>query len=139
MRWLLALAATLFGCSFSEDVQRDIDKYVQIAAEKEGLEASQAMQHLQKIGKRTIPTIELALQQARPAGKKNLITVLRRIGDGEVVPLLQQLAIFDPELTVRREARMTIEGWAKAPGERGDKARAALRKIDEATQRNEAG
>ena len=139
MVWILVLLTSLVGCNFSDAVQHDIDKYTQVAAEKEGLEASQAMARLVQIGRRSIPTIELALQQAPPTGKRNLVVVLRRIGEVDVVSLLQHLAIHDSDPIVRSEARNTLEAWAKGPGDRGDKARAALRKIDEMADRQETG
>ena len=77
----------LLGCSFSEDPQREIDKHTLVVAEKEGAEATQSMERLITHGRRAIPTIELALQQARPTGKRNLVLVLRRIGDAEAIPL----------------------------------------------------
>jgi len=139
MRPLWLPLVLLLGCSFSEDPQREIDKHTLVVAEKEGAEATQSMERLIAQGRRAIPTIELALQQARPTGKRNLVLVLRRIGDAEAIPLLRHLAQHDADALVKREARTTLEGWAKAPGERGDKARAALRLLDESSARQEAG
>jgi HEAT repeat protein len=136
--WRLTVVL-LVGCTFSTDPQREIDKHTTIVADKEGIEATQSLERLISHGRRAIPTIELALQQAKPPGRRNLVIALRRIGDGEAVPLLARLVVRDGDEMVRREARTTLEGWAKAPGERGDKARAALRTIDERSQREEAG
>jgi hypothetical protein len=78
---------------------------------------------------------------ASPAGRKNLILALRRIGDVEAVPLLRQVALYDVAADVRREAGWTLRQWAAGPAgeERADKARAAVRALDEASGSEESG
>ncbi len=88
-------------------------------------------------GRRALPAIEGALHGASEPGRKNLILALRRIGDGEAVPLLRQLALYDKSASVRREAEWTLQQWSLGSDERALKARAALRVIDELRGREE--
>jgi hypothetical protein len=134
---LLLLVA---GCSDSS-ADDDIRAHVTFAIKQEGKVATDAAEYLQRYGRRAIPTIEAAMHTATPEGKKNLILALRKIGDVEAVPLLRHVALFDPSRDVQREAEWTLKSWAAgAAGEpRTEKARAALRAIDEQRGSEEAG
>jgi hypothetical protein len=132
---LLALAA---GCS-DPSTDDDIRAQVTLLLNQEGAAAQAASARLQRHGRRAIVTIEAALHTATPDGRKNLILALRGIGDGEAIPLLRHVAIYDPSAEVRREAEWTLKQWAQAGQARGERARAALREIDEARAREEPG
>src|SRR5947208_14384379 len=94
---LLFLA--LFGCSDSVDGQ--IRARVTILTSHEGTPVQQAADELAHYGRRSIVTLEAALHTATPAGRKNIILALRKLGDGEAVPLLAHLALHDSEKDVR--------------------------------------
>ena len=81
------------------------------------------------------------MHTASGPGKKNLILALRRIGDAEAVPLLAHIAEFEPNADIKREAEWTLRTWA-ADGKaaaRAEKAKAAVRKLEEARGTEEAG
>jgi hypothetical protein len=133
MRLLLLLCA----CSASPD--EDIRGQLTLLLQQEGVPAQAASAKLVAHGKRAIPMIESAMHTASPAGKKNLISVLRQIGDEAAIPLLGHIAVYEPLEDVRKEALWTLQSWAKEQNPRGEKARAALRTVDESRQREEAG
>jgi len=126
-------------CACSSNPDEDIRGQVTLLLHQEGAPAQAASAKLVAHGRRAIPTIESAMHTATPAGKKNLIGVLRQIGDEAAVPLLAHIAVYEPAEDVRREALWTLQGWAKEQNPRGDKAREALRNADELRQREEAG
>ena len=129
----------LSACSDSSE--DDIRAHVTFAIKQEGKTATDAAEYLSRYGRRAIPTIEAAMHTASPAGKKNLILALRKIGDAEAVPLLRHIALFDPSVDVQREAEWTLKQWAAgaAADPRTEKARAAVRAIDEHRGTEEAG
>src|SRR5262245_60846279 len=137
MRVLLVL---LFLCGCNESAtDDDIRAQVTLLLHQEGAPAKSAHDRLIQHGRRALPTVESAMHTAPPAGRKSLIGVLRAIGDEAAIPLLRHVAGFDPDEAVRREARWTLQGWANEGGARGEKAKAALRAVDETRQREEAG
>jgi hypothetical protein len=139
----VALVTCMLGvgagaCSESDD---DIRANVTLLCNHEGALAVAAADHLARFGRRAIPTIEAAMHTASGPGKKNLILALRKIGDAEAVPLLAHIAEFEPNADVKREAEWTLRGWA-ADGKaaaRAEKAKAALRKLEESRGTQEAG
>src|SRR5262249_52486561 len=139
--WLrvICVAGLLAGCTDSSE--DDIRAHVTLAVHQEGKEAQAAAEYLVRFGKRAIPTIEAAMHTAAPDGRKTLIYALRKIGDPEAVPLLRQLALYDPAPDVRREAEWTLRGWAagKAGDPLADKSREAVRAIEETKHSEEAG
>jgi hypothetical protein len=126
-------------CACGPSPDEDIRGQVTLLLHQEGAPAQAASARLVAHGKRAIPTIESAMHTATPAGKKNLIVVLRQIGDEAAIPLLGHIAVYEPEEDVRKEALFTLQGWAKESNARGEKSRAALRNADELRQREEAG
>ncbi len=103
----------------------------------EGQEALRQVDRVAGEGRRALPPIEAALHTADEPGRKNLIVALRRIGDPEAIPLLLHLAAYDRNEAVRREARFTLLEWARPEDPRSPRARSALRRLDELTQRTE--
>ena len=140
LRCTLLVIALLGACSDSS-TEDDIRAHVTFAIKQEGKVASDAAEYLQRYGRRAIPTIEAAMHTASPAGKKNLILALRRIADPEAVPLLEHVAQYDPSPDVRREAEWTLRQWAAGPATQplAEKARAAVRALDEAKGTEERG
>lgn len=132
---VLAVAAT--ACSDRTD--DEIRATVTLLLNQEGPTATAAAEKLASFGGRAVPTIEAAMHTANVPGRKNLILALRQIGDAEAVPLLRHIAIFDNSADVRREAEWTLKQWAAAGGARAEKAKAALRAIDEERGREDAG
>jgi hypothetical protein len=134
---LLALAGTP-ACNDADD---DIRANVTLLCNHEGALAMAAAEHLQRYGKRAIPTIEAAMHTASATGKKNLILGLRKIGDVEAVPLLGHIAEFEPNADVRREAEWTLRQWAAddKAAERATRAKQAVRRIEEAKGTEDAG
>src|SRR4051794_13119852 len=132
-----ALVCLVMACTPNTD--EEIRGQVTLLLNQEGAPAQAAAARLVKHGKRAIPTVESAMHTATPVGKKNLIGVLRQIGDEAAIPLLAHLSVYEPADDVRKEALWTLQEWAKSHDARGDKARAALRTVDETRQREEAG
>jgi hypothetical protein len=123
------------------DADDDIRANVTLLCNHEGALATAAAEHLQRYGRRAIPMIEGAMHTASPTGKKNLILALRKIGDAEAVPLLGHMAQFEPNPDVRREAEWTLRGWAAdgSAKERAEKAKQAVRGLEEARGTQDAG
>ncbi len=135
LTFAFAFAAGCVGSSTDEEIRGQVT----LMLSQEGAPAQAATVRLAAFGKRAIPTIEAAMHTATPAGKKSLIGVLRKIGDEAAIPLLGHIATYETAEDVRKEALFTLQGWAGEPGARGDKARSALRSVDETRQREEAG
>jgi hypothetical protein len=133
---LLVVLALLAGCT---DVDDDIRANVTLLIHHEGALATAAADHLTRYGRRAIPTIEAAMHTASVPGKKNLILALRQIGDAEAIPLLAHITVHEPSPEVRREAEWTLKQWASGTDPRAERARAALRSLDEEREREEAG
>jgi hypothetical protein len=135
----LVLLMALAGCGDRDEA--DIRADVTLLSNHEGAIAATATEHIARIGKRAIPTIEAALHTASPPGKKNLVAALRKIGDVEAIPLLRHIATFEPNDEVRREADWTLKQWAGETGNqaRAAAARAAVRAVEEARDAEQAG
>ena len=135
------LLVALAGTPACNDADDDIRANVTLLCNHEGALATAAAEHLQRYGRRAIPTIEAAMHTASATGKKNLILALRKIGDAEAVPLLGHIAEFETSEDVRREAEWTLKGWA-ADGKdatRAARSKAALRQVEEGRAVEDAG
>jgi HEAT repeats len=131
------MAAAAPGCSTDDDaIRADVQLVAMMPPEGS---ATQAAERLAKHGRRALPPVEAALHTADVTGRKNLVLVLRKIGDPDAVSLLRHLALFDAAPDVRREAEWTLKTWAAGKDARGERSRAALREIDERREREEAG
>ena len=137
--WLLVGLTALPACTRRELREREIRDEVEIIAAREGALAERSMEELRKYGRDAIPPIEAALPKASPTGQLNLVMALRRLGDPEAIPLLRQLVLRNQMEAVRIEAEVTLRSWAKGSDVRAERARAALRSIDEAQGRGSAG
>jgi hypothetical protein len=125
---LFALAVAVTGCRADNDLIRTD---VEFLAAQEGAEVEPACARVVRHGHAALPPVEAALHTAEPHGRKNLILALHRIGDGDAIPLLRHVALHDAEADVRHEAEWTLRQWAAGKDARAERARAALREIDE--------
>ena len=134
-RTLVAALLACFGLAAAPACTRqggdDLRGEVAYLVSQEGEQAQAAATHLSGFGRRALPSIEAALHTADAHGRKNLILALRKLGDIESVPLLRHLALHDDDDGVKQEAEWTLRGWSRAGDARADRARAALREIDE--------
>ena len=81
--------------------------------------------------------METAMHTSAPPGRLHLIAALDKIGDGEAVPVLRHVAVFDITPEVREAAEKLLSRWAAG----GDGARAARAKaaLDEIARKRAAG
>jgi hypothetical protein len=136
---LLLVLVALPACTRRELREREIRDEVEIIAAREGALAERAMEELRRYGRDAIPPIEAALPKAKPTGQLNLVMALRRLGDPEAIPLLRHLVLRNEVEAVRIEAEVTLRTWAKGSDARAERARAALRSIEEAQGRGNTG
>jgi len=133
----VALAVAIGGCA--DHAEDRIRTEVQALTLAEGEAVQSAADRVAAHGRRALPAIEAALHTADVAGRKNLVIAIRHIGDADGIPLLLHLAAFDAAEDVRREAAWTLRSWAAGGGDRAERARAALRRLDELRHGEEAG
>ena len=75
-----------------------------------------------------IPQIETAMHTSAPTGRLHLIAALEKIGDGEAIPILRHVAVFDITPDVRGAAEDLLSRWAAGTDEkRARRARARPR------------
>jgi hypothetical protein len=137
--WLLVALLAAPACTRRELREREIRDEVEIIAAREGALAERSMEELRKYGRDALPPIEAALPKASPTGQLNLVMALRRLGDPEAIPLLRHLILRNQLEPVRIEAEVTLRTWAKGSDVRAERARAALRSIDEVQGRGNTG
>lgn len=137
-RFFLVLAFTWLVAACAPDEPSRTDVQILLERDDPG-DLQAAADRLAKHGCRALVPIEAAFHSADERGRRNLILALHRIGHEDAIPLLRHLALHDPSAAVRREARWTLVRWAKQDSGRGTKARAALRGLDEQTDREETG
>ena len=75
-------------------------------------------------GRAAIPQIETAIHTSAPPGRLHLIAALDKIGDGDAVPVLRHVAVFDITAEVRVAAERLLSRWASSAGDRPRAARA---------------
>jgi hypothetical protein len=138
---LLALPILLASssCTRRELREREIRDEVEIIVAREGTLAERSIEELRRYGRDAIPEIEAAFPKAKPVGQLNLVMALRRLGDPEAIPLLRHLVLRNETEAVRIEADVTLRSWAQGTDDRAQRARAALRSIDEAQGRGNTG
>lgn len=141
MRLALALCLALLPLAACSDrTDEEVRGHVALVVNQEGSGVLVAADKLARYGRRAIPTIESAMHTSNATGKKNLILALRKIADPEAVPLLAHVAVHDPAPDVRREAEWTLKQWAATgAAPLAERAKAALRAMDEARSTEEAG
>ena len=112
-----------FAAAGCEEVShRDIGDEINILVRRDDQLVGPAIDRLARYRRFAIPQIETAMHTAAPAGRHHLIAALEKIGDGEAVPILRHLAVFDITADVRGAAENLLSRWA---AETDGKARAA--------------
>lgn len=130
---LLVLAAAGAGC---EDVShRDIGDEINILTRRNDALVPPAIERLAAYRRTALPQIETALHTAAPTGRLHLIAALERIADGEAVPVLRHVAIYDVRPEVREAAEAVLTKWAAAGGAGGLATRAAAARAEIARKR----
>ena len=125
---LVGWGGLVCGCDTSRP---ELGAIVQNVSTAEGTAVERALANLVQGGAATLPLIEAGMPRATPAGRHNLVVAIRRLGLAESAPLLGQIAAYDADGRVAREAWETLGRWAAARDLRGDAARRALIKVDE--------
>ena len=96
-----------------------------------------AIDRLSRYRRAAIPQMETAMHTSAPPGRLHLIAALDKIGDGEAVPVLRHVAVFDITPEVREAAEKLLSRWAAGgDGGRAARAKAAL---DEIARKRAAG
>src|SRR6185436_4809698 len=86
-------------------------------------------ERLAAYGRKAVAQIETALHTAAPTGRLHLLAALDRIGDGDAVPVLRHVAVYDVWADARQAASDLLARWAEAGAAspaRAERARAAL-------------
>jgi len=133
----LLLAGTL-ATACEDGSHGDIADEINILVRRNDPLVPPAMDRLAAFKRAAIPQMEISLHTAAPAGRLHLITVFARIGDGEAVPILRHVAMFDVTPEVRAAAEAVLTRWA---GDGSDKPRAgrAAAALGEIARRRAAG
>ena len=123
---ILSLLAAAAGCE--EVSHRDIGDEINILVRRDDDLVAPATLRLAKYRRAAIPQIETAMHTSAPVGRLHLITALEKIGDGEAIPVLRHVAIFDITPEVRDAAEKLLSRWAASPDNkaRAERAGAAL-------------
>ena len=130
------LISTAVGCE--EVSHRDIGDEINILIKIRRADlVGPAIDRLARYRRAAIPQIETAMHTSAPPGRLHLIATLDKIGDGEAVPVLRHVAIFDITPEVREAAEHLLSRWAApADGPRAARAKASL---DEIARKRAAG
>jgi HEAT repeat protein len=124
----LSLVALLCAAGCEEVSHRDIGDEINILIRRDDQLVPPATDRLVRYRRAAIPQIETAMHTAAPIGRHHLITALEKIGDGEAVPVLRHVAVFDITADVRASAEELLTRWAASADDkpRAARARAAL-------------
>jgi hypothetical protein len=119
------------GLGACEDVSHgDIGDEINILVRRNDQLVGPATERLAAYRRAAIPQIETAMHTAAPSGRLHLIAALDRIGDGEAVPVLRHIAVFDVTPDVRDAAEALLRRWAAdGPAARATRAQAALAEV----------
>jgi hypothetical protein len=130
------LLAASAGCE--EVSHRDIGDEINILIRRDDQLVPPATERLARYRRTAIPQIETSMHTSAPPGRLHLIAALDKIGDGEAIPVLRHVAVFDITPEVRDAAERLLSRWAAAPD---DKARAARARaaLDEIARKRAAG
>jgi hypothetical protein len=127
---LLALAAC------EEVSHRDIGDEINILVKRNDQLVGPATERLARYRRHAIPQIETAMHTSAPIGRLHLIAALEKIGDGEAVPLLRHLAVYDITAEVRDAAERLLSRWAASSDNRPRAARAQAALAEVARKRS---
>jgi hypothetical protein len=120
------------GAPACEEVShRDIGDEINILVRMDDQLVVPATERLARYRRNAIPQIETAMHTAAPKGRLHLIAALDKIGDGDAVPVLRHVAVFDITADVRDAAEGLLSRWASSPDKkpRAARAQAALAEI----------
>ena len=135
---MLFLLAALAAPACEDSSHGDINDEINILIRRNDQLVPPAMERLAGYKRAAIPQMETALHPAAPPGRLHLIAVMERIGDGEAVPILRQVALFDVTPDVRAAAEAVLSHWAADAGNHARSARAAAA-VSEIARRRAAG
>ena len=122
----------LFLFAACEEVShRDIGDEINILIRRNDQLVPPATERLARYRRSALPQIETAMHTSAPTGRLHLITALEKIGDGEAVPVLRHVAVFDITAEVRDAAEKLLSRWAASSDDkpRAVRAQAALTEI----------
>jgi hypothetical protein len=110
---------------------RDIGDEINILIRRNDQLVPPATERLARYRRSALPQIETAMHTSAPTGRLHLITALEKIGDGEAVPVLRHVAVFDITAEVRDAAEKLLSRWAASSDDkpRAARAQAALTEI----------
>jgi hypothetical protein len=133
MRWIIAAMIFTLGMAPGCDDRsyREIGAAIDVLTKKTDGMSGPAIERLQKIGRRSIPQIEIALHTAAPNSRTNLLAALDAIGDPDAAAILRHFGSYDPNTSVRLACEEILKRWSLAGDRRSAPARAALQKIAE--------
>ena len=102
---VVAAILTALAPAACEDVSHgDIGDEINILVRRNDQLVGPATERLAAYKRAAVPQIETAMHTAAPSGRLHLIAALDRIGDGEAVPVLRHVALFDLTPDVRDAA-----------------------------------
>jgi hypothetical protein len=127
---LIAIVATVV-VACEDGSYRDIGDEINILTRRNDALVPPATERLAGFGRKAVAQIETALHTAAPTGRLHLLAALQKIGDGEAVPVLRHVAIYDVNTEVRAAAESILAAWAAGASEPArDRAIAARAAID---------
>jgi hypothetical protein len=105
---------------------RDIHADVHVISTREDGLATAAMERLAERGGAALVHIETGMHTAPDSARLRLVSLMRRIGDANAIPILRHFAVFDVNAEVRSACDDTLEHWSKASGPHAVLAREAI-------------
>ncbi len=135
--WLVCLLVLLSPAGCEDRSYREIGAQINALTKPGGGPVADAIAQLARMGRRTLPQIEIALHTASPRGKSNLIRALDAVGDPEAVAIVQHFAVYDASAEVRTACEELLQRWAAAGDRRAGPARQALARVSEKRAKGE--
>jgi len=117
------LLLTVSACE--EIAHREIGDEINILLRRDDALVPPATERLARYRRAAIPQIETAMHTAAPTGRHHLLAALEKIGDGDAVPILRHIAVFDITADVRAGAEALLSRWAAATDDKPRAARAS--------------
>lgn len=125
----LLLTLGLFCCD--DRSYREIGAAIDVLTKRTDGMSGPAIERLKKLGRRSIPQIEIALHTAAPNSRINLIEALAAIEDPEVVHILRHFGSYDANTSVRLACEEVLKRWVEKNHRLSGPAQVALQKISE--------
>jgi len=137
LRRLIAPMGLLAALACDDQSYRAIGDAIDVVARRDDATAAPSRQQLLTFGRRALPQIETALHTAPERGRLALISVLDGIGDPEATAIFRHFAVYDAASDVREACDAILQSWARLPGQRGERARAAQARVQAQRARGE--